>query len=311
MRYSRFIASVVLASLLVLILTFNTFAVAVPSALDVYKASLYYAPSVQGGSGIYDEIDPVFNSTNVEFRIPQHSGEFDGNSLRSVSVLFYNLSGFENVELQRGYIYTFNFTFRINNVDIQPDDFELGFGVCNDDMSLSAPLSDVIFNYAKKNSYYEFYCTAVVDVKSDFDFSYVGSPSDLLYYLEIIGKWKEGSTVTLRNYTQTVTKSVGEEAYYQASLDAIQGLPQSEYDYIYNSMPDEEGEVNTIKGKFIDILAVFDSDIATLTQALTTDIARPCVYMPKVAFPFLDVQVWDAHIFYIDDYLDSLNPNIT
>lgn len=308
MRYSRPIASVVLATFLVFCLTFNTFSASVPTALEVYKASVYYAPSVQGGSGIYEEIEPKYNETNVEFTIPEHSGEFDGNNLRSIGVLFY-APNYE-IDLQRGYIYTFNFTYRINNIDILPEQYVLQFGVCNDDMSQTAPLADIVFNYAKKGTYYEYYCTAVVDVKSNFDFSYVAPPQELVYYLDIIGDWKEGSTVILRNYTQTVTKSVGEEAYYQASLDAIEGLPQSEYDYIYNSMPDEEGEINTVKGQFIDVLAVFDEDLAVLTQALTSDVARPCVYLPKVAFPFLDVQVWDAHIFYIDDYLDSLNPNI-
>lgn len=308
MRNSRLVASVILATFLIFALVVNTFSATVPEELDVYKASLYYAPSTQGGSGVYDEIEPTFNSTNATFTIPEHNGDFSGNNLRSVGVLFYHTSS--KLEFNRGYIYTFNFTFRMNNIDILPEQYILEFGVCNDDMSLTAPVADVVFNYTKKATYYEFYATAVVDVKSDLNFAYVAPPDELVYYLDIIGDWKPGSTVTLRNYTQTVTKSVGEEAYYQASLDAIKGLPQSEYDYIYNNMPDEMGEVEVIKGKFIQILAVFDQDIALLLGALTTDEARPCIYLPRVEIPILDIKVWEAQIFYFDDYLDSLNPNI-
>lgn len=307
MRSSRIIAAVILSTILILALAVNTFAASITQDLDINYASLYYKPLVQGASPLYDLLDPRFTSSYTYFDISNTQGEYENYELASIQILMFP-ADMSNINLERGYIYTFDFTIRFNKLNIEPQDYIFGFGVANEDASLTAPLGDAVFTYNKTGSYYEFYVTFVVNVEKNLDFSYVGEDEDLYYYLDIIGSWSD--ELQLRSYKQTVTKAVGEEAYYQASLDAINGLPQSEYDFVYNSMPDSEGEAQVLIGDIEEMYAQFNPWLNQITTLFSSDVSRPCLYIPEVVIPFLDIKVFDSQIFYVDDYLNNMNADI-
>lgn len=85
-------------------------------------------------------------------------------------------------------------------------------------------------------------------------------------------------------------------------MDAIENLPNTEYDFTLNKMPDAEGTVETIKG-----------DIETLTGQLNVELTNmfgvftgisgeePLVYMPPMKVPILNLDLHE----YMGQSIDS------
>lgn len=315
MRYSLLIASLVLATLISILLVVPSSAAAVEDEIIIdfleadYKGQYFvmHTPQVNRKNYVFPAIKNPYNG-NVD----------NPPTLSAITLLGYPNSG--PVVWKEGYIYTFNYTVAVGLIsnDVIP---EITFGIATllDDYSAISDytaLSDVTYTYnmngTDSSGYTATYSiTAVVKVDDSFNNGGIEDYNNTFLALTIRNVFMHSSSnVTVLANRMKMTKAIGEDAYYQASLDAIENLPKSEYDYIYNSMPDETGEVETIYGDFLDILSVFDSDIEALSALLNTQVARPCVYLPSVVIPFMDIEVWDSHIFYVDDYLNEMNPNI-
>lgn len=313
MRYSRLITSAVLATLICFLLIVPSSAVATEQKIIIDSCEASYK------NQYFQVYYPQVNRDNYVF--PQIKNPYDGDVDNPPALSSVTLLGYTDpyIDWKEGYIYTFNYTVAVALVqeDVYPTiTLALATTTSSGTIAQYSPIGDVTYTYTKTGTQnqgftYTYTITSVVKVDSSFNNGNIEDYNLTYVALTIDGIFQHSSAnVTVLSNRMKVTKSIGEDAYYQASIDAIEGLPQSEYDYIYNSMPDEAGEVEVIKGKFIQILGVFDQDIALLLSALNTDIARPCIYLPRVIIPILDIEVWEAQIFYVDDYLDSLNPNI-
>lgn len=313
MRYTRFIASIILATIICILLVIPSSAVATEQKIIIDSCEASYR------NQYFEMYYPQVNRDNYVF--PQIKNPYNGDVENPPQLSKVTLIGYTDphIDWKEGYIYTFNYTVAVALVQesVTPT-ITLGLASLNNSGTISqyTPIGDVTFTYNKTGTSsqgftYTYSITSVVKVDSSFDNGNMEDYNKSYVCLTIDGIFNQSSAnVTVLANRMKVTKSIGEDAYYQASIDAIEGLPESEYDYIYNKMPDESGEVEVIKGKFIQILGVFDQDIALLLSALNTDVARPCIYMPRVIIPILDIEVWEAQIFYFDTYLNSLNPNI-
>lgn len=312
MRYTRVLIAFVLTSALIFLFSFNVFASELKD-LFVQDAWLYYMPNTDSNEAIYSNVVPTDNGDGTfTFALTEHIND-NGNQtdLRSIAVLMYLDDG-SNFDFEYGYIYTYNFTFTMTKVD-DPDMY-LEFGFCDASWSDAIPFSSVTYTYEynSRQRLYQYFCTAVLYVDDNFSLGSLNDDvSSLCCYIDITGSWT--GDLTLINKQQTVTKAIGEDAYYQASLDAINQLPQSEYNYIMSLMPDSEGEVELVQGTISDIddqlrLNYYDSLSGFFTEGMA--ISRPVVYMPSIHIPILDIHVRDAGFFYIDDFLNSMNPNI-
>ena len=314
MRCARIITAFILTSALVCCLCIPLSAAALEEKIIIDCCEASY------GKQYFKMYYPQVNRDNYAF--PQIKNPYDGDvenppTLSAITLLGYTNTG---IDWKEGYIYTFNFTVACALIEdnVIPT-ISLGIAsLTNDGSAISEyySIGDITYTYNKTgnstNGYtYTYSITSVVKVDSDFGIGPIADYHNTYVALNIAGIFQHSSAnVTVLANRMKAIKSIGEDAYYQASLDAIEGLPQSEYDYIYNSMPDETGEVETIKGQFIEVLAVFNPDLEALAQALTTDVARPCVFLPSVVIPFMDIEVWDNQIFYVDSYLNKMNPNI-
>lgn len=313
MRYTRVIASVICATLILIVFIIPISAVATEQKLIIDSCEASYR------NQYFEVYYPQINRDNYVF--PQIKNPYNGDVDNPPQLSSITLLGYTNpyIDWKEGYIYTFNYTVAVALVqeDVYPT-ITLGLATTTDRGTIAqyAPIGDVTYTYSKNGNSsqgftYTYSITSVVKVDSSFNNGNMEDYNYTYVALTIDGIFNQSSAnVTVLANRMKVTKAIGEDAYYQASLDAIEGLPQSEYDYIYNSMPDETGEVETIKGQFIEVLAVFNPDLEALAQALTTDVARPCVFLPSVVIPFMDIEVWDNQIFYVDSYLNKMNPNI-
>lgn len=313
MRYSRIIASVICSTLIFIVFVIPISAVATEQKIIIDSCEASYR------NQYFEVYYPQVNRDNYVF--PQIKNPYNGDVDNPPQLSSITLLGYTNpyIDWKEGYIYTFNYTVAVALVqeDVYPT-ITLGLATTTDSGTIAqyAPIGDVTYTYNKTGNSsqgytYTYSITSVVKVDSSFNNGNIEDYNRTYVALNIDGIFNQSSAnVTVLANRMKVIKSIGEDAYYQASLDAIENLPQSEYDYIYNSMPDETGEVETIKGQFIEVLAGFNPDLEAFAQALTTDVARPCVFLPSVVIPFMDIEIWENQIFYVDSYLDQMNPNI-
>lgn len=217
-------------------------------------------------------------------------------------------------EFQQGYIYTFNFTFETKTQT--PDSFIFSLLASDYEATDCVPIAGCTYTYEKITSLkWRFYITSVLYVDENFNPNVMFDGREFIC-LEVDsgydGQFFLTGDLLLSFENVHYTKAIGEDAYYQASVDAIENLPQTEYDFIYNNMPDADGYVTTVKGDQDTVLNSLTgySEIKDMMLGVTNLEARPCVYFPRVYIPFVDILLWEEHIFYIDTYLENMNPAI-
>lgn len=318
MRYSRIIATFVFTSALIFSLCISSFAApAVTDKLLCEYGVAHYTPMNSSGDKWVD-YQASANATNDKFTFSSLPNVLvQGNyeySFDSFTFMMYPSN--EEISFKDGYVYTYNFTVRSTKVS-SPSTTAFQFGVCLDGFNDARPLSDVVYTYETQGaSTVYYYVTATVNVDSSFNQSTIPSPNDAWLYLRIATEWSD--TFSLIASDLTMKKSVGEGAYYQASLDAIENLPNTEYDFTLNKMPDAEGVVEQIKG---DADAMTEELNLQLTNALgvLTGISgeEPLIYMPKMNIPILNLDLADYMGNYIDgngyfrplSLIDDMNPS--
>lgn len=309
MRCTRIIASIVFSSALLISLCFTSYCASYNDTLYVDRGVGYYAPinssaakwmdytptvSANADRFTFSGIEPTLTSGNYEY------------AFKSFAFVMYPNNNY--VEFERGYVYTYNFQIRSTKVsDVSRSNFE--FGVCDIEFNVVRPIGDVVYTYeVSGGTTYNYYVTATIVVDDTFNAANLPHPEEACVYLDFATEWS--STFTLIASNLSVKKAVGEEAYYEASLEAIQNLPNTEYDFILNKMPNAEGEIQVIQGDILDILQAYDPGIQQLVQIMRIDQAKPCVYLPQVSIPIVDIDVFNNQVFFVDDYLNSMNPAI-
>lgn len=302
MRYTRFIATIVFTSTLIFALCISSFAApAVTDNLLCDYGVAHYTPMNSSGDKWVD-YDASANSTNDRFTfsglpnvLVQGNYEY---SFDSFTFMMYPSN--EEISFKDGYVYTYNFTVRSTKVS-SPSTTSFQFGVCLDGFNDARPLSDVVYTYETQGAttvYY--YVTATVNVDSSFNQSTIPSPNDAWLYLRIATEWSD--TFSLIASDLTMKKSVGEGAYYQASLDAIENLPNTEYDFTLNKMPDAEGTVEQIQGDIDDMTEELNLQLTNMLGVFTgISGEEPLVYMPPMNVPILDIDLHD----YMGNYIDG------
>lgn len=286
MRYSRILAAFILTTSLIILLVIPSSAAEVYD-LYVCDAWLYYQPD-QGGDPIYTNVLPDVNDDGTfTFNLTEHIND-NGNQtdLRSIAILMYP-EDIGYVECERGYIYTYNFTVRMTRVT-NPSDFYFEFGICDSSFTEVIPMADVTYSYSGTSAMKTYSCTAVMYIDDTFSFGSLKEDIDTLCcYLDITGTWS--GDVTLRNLEQRVSKAVGEDAYYEASLEAINNLPQSEYDFVMSKMPDEQGMADNVNGDIDDMLNEVKLEINGFYDIITAiNYNEPLIYFPSINIPLGD-----------------------
>lgn len=310
MRYSRIIAAIVLSSALIFSLCITAFAApAVVDPLYCDSGVAYFIP-LNSSSGKWVDYEPTLNDERDVFKFSNLPNTLvDGNyeySFKSFAFLLYPTN--YEVEFESGYIYTYTFTIKSTRVS-DPTNVGFEFGVCESGFLNAYPLADVVYTYTTTGASTVTYCiTATVHVDDTLKQSIILDPDSAYLYLNMTSEWSSAFTLTA-SY-MNMRKAVGEDAYYQASLDAIENLPDSEYNYILNKMPDAEGELTVMSGELLDIMAEFSPELKRGRDLFTSDLARPCVYLPDIDIPFLKIHVMDKGVRYLDTYLNEMNPMI-
>lgn len=319
MRFTRIIASFVFATLIIFTLTVNSFASGTLEQLfECYDLIAYYSPlnstsgktvsynqTYDGEYSVFDSIPHTIVSGNYEY------------SLNSMSFYFQKASKPWEIEFEYGYIYTYNFEIKCAKIN-NPNDTYFKFGVTNYDLTKELFLADVEYTYSSTSGYTTYHLKSVVYVGDDFNSQImnIDDPEELVLKLEMVSEWSSAKSVRCSSIQK---KSVGEAAYYQASLDAINNLPQTEYDYIYNHMPDSEGDVAVIQGEIDDMMVEVKNKVNGYHDMfVAVSHNEPMVYMPRIRIPILDIDLDDTSYgsyvsngyFYPMSYLNTMNPEI-
>lgn len=309
MRYTRFIAALVFSSALILSLVLSSSAAAYTDTLYCSYGVAYFAP-LNSTAGKWVDYNPTVSSDETKFTfssLPANlvSGNYE-YSFDSFSFLLTPNNSY--VEFENGYIYSYEFEIR-STKNTNPDMTGFQFGVCTEGFNDAIPLADVIYTYDKSGSTtINYYVSVTLNVDSSFPANSIPHPDEAFIYLRIATEWSD--TFSLIASSMSVKKSVGEGAYYQASLDAIENLPNTEYDFTLNKMPDAEGTVEKIKG---------DADV--MTEELNLQLVNllgvfsgisgeePLIYMPKMKIPILNLDLADYTEGYIsqDGYFKPLS----
>lgn len=301
MRYTRIVTAFIFTLALIFSLCITSFAApAVNDTLQCDYGVAHYTP-MNSSADKWVDYQATANSSYDRFTFSNLPNVLvQGNyeySFDSFTFMMYPSN--ESISFQEGYVYTYNFTVSSSKVST-PSTTSFQFGVCLDGFNDARPLSDVYYTYETRGSTAYYYVTATVNVDSSFNQSTIPSPDDAWLYLRIATEWSDTFTLIASNLT--MKKSVGEGAYYQASLDAIENLPNTEYDFTLNKMPDAEGTVEQIQG-----------DIDVMTEELNVQLTNvfgvfsgisgeePLVYMPPMNVPILDIDLHD----YMGSYIDS------
>lgn len=301
MRCTRIIATFVFTSALIFSLCLTSLAAAVEDTLFCDSGVAHYTP-MNSSSDKWVDYSPSVNASASRFTFSNlPSVLVQGNyeySFNSFTFLMYPNN--EDPTFYDGYVYTYNFTVRstkVSNVDLT----SFQFGVCRDGYLDAVPLADVVYTYDIQSSttvYY--YVTCTVNVDSTFPASRLPSANDAFLYLQIATEWSD--TFSLIASDLTMKKSVGEGAYYQASLDAIENLPNTEYDFTLNKMPDADGTVDQIKGDIDELTEELNLQLTNMLGVFTgISGEEPLVYMPPMKVPILNLDLHD----YMGNYIDG------
>ena len=253
-----------------------------------------------GQEGLWIDYTPTVNDNENMFTfasVPQTINQ-DGIDFEAYTFAFvcYPLdsSGVSApVTFEKGYVYTFNFTIQTTRL-LDPDLTSFSFGICQEGFTDARPLAEVVYTLENVTSNVKrYYVTSTVNVDDSFPLSSMGDPYETYYYLQMGSDWTADFRLIASNMTSK--KSVGEDAYYQASLDAIENLPNAEYEFTLNMMPDAEGEIELIKGDIDDItqeLHLVTNDLYDVIMGVQK--AEPMIYFPTMRIPHLDIDVLES-----------------
>ena len=307
MRNTRIIAAFVFATTLIFTLCLSSSAAALTDTLYCERGVAYFQP-LNSSSGKWVDYTPsisnsIFTFSNLPNTLVENNYEY---SFDFFAFLLYPNSNL--VEFTDGYVYTYNFTIRSTRV-ATPALTNFEFGVTDASYNEAIPLADVVYTYDMTgSSTATYYVTCTVNVDNTFPASTLPSPTDAYLYLRIASEWSD--TFQLRASNMTMKKAVGEGAYYQASIDAIENLPNTEYDFTLNKMPDADGTVEVIKGQADDITSELNLQL-TNALGVFTGISgeEPLIYMPKMKIPILNLDIADYTAGYIsqDGYFRPLD----
>lgn len=304
MRYTRILAAIILSSALIFLLCFGS------SAANTYKDTI----SCDHGMGVYFplnsgaqkwvEFTPTITNNGTRFSFSGIEAELVNGNFEYAFDRFVFLLFPDNhlVEFEKGYIYTYNFTVRSTKVS-NVNESAFSFGVSDYDFSFATPLGDVVYTYDFSGSTtVNYYITVSFYVDDSPSYNSLPNPEEAYLYLQISTEWSD--TFSLIASNMTAEKAVGEDAYYQASLDAIQNLPDTEYNFILNKMPDAEGEVDAIElqaDNLAEDFKLFTNDLYDVLVGVTY--AEPLVYFPKMNIPILNIDLSSSE--YFGKYISS------
>lgn len=332
MRFARFAFSLILSASLILCLCLSAHAAADESPMTIYCVNtLYHGPS---GSQPYSieraYFDDPTSSGTYQFSIPgtvmENQIEYEARSI--------NIIGYPDIDLwQQGYIYTFMYEIRVpNTVTPEPSGVVFTFGVAtlrdDDSISIFQALGDVIHTYSVGSTLTTYLVTSTVYVDESFNGGAVGNLDSAYCSLEM-SVWEQAAVnLNVRLSNVKAQKAIGEDAYYQASVDALNdlnssmngvnssvnqvnssvnqvnnsvnelnqsvtNLPQAtidaEYEYTLNMMPDDEGNIESVTGDVDELTVEIKNEMNGFNDLLATFTQRePCIYMPDIIIPLGD-----------------------
>lgn len=331
--------SFVLSALMILSLPLN--------ALDEWtfipnKLFIQYTPIVQDQELYFDVLN--FNGSNYIANIQSELYLDDTlddptHKAQSLGIQYQNShSNSGTFEFEEGMIYTFSGEFYVSSSATEI--FDVGFYLANlaYTNNIAIPNMSIYYTVATRAGRKTINWEAVVEATAE-----LTSPEFAQFgYISVEFNGSFEGAIRVQNLTCKAINSYGEKAFYDANIDALKGLKEStesqtlvindvgesivesntevkqaienmwddEYTFVSDKLPDTDTEANGIFENISDILSVNGGIVDTVYSMLTIDEARPCIYLPKVYIPILNIDVWDEGILYFDSLLNNLNPNI-
>lgn len=293
MRIARFVAAFIFATSLIISLIIPASAAAETTSLycDVGVAN-YTAPGQEGlwidHYPTVNDDDTIFTFSSVPQTVTQDGVDYSAYTFTFVCYPVEAGGGSLPLTFEQGYVYTFNFSVLSTRL-LDPELTSFSFGICQEGFTDAMPLSEVVYTIENVTSNQKrYHITTTVNVDASFPLSSMPDPNDTYVYLQMGSDWTADFRLSASQMTQK--KSVGEDAYYQASLDAIENLPQSEYEFTLNKLPDAEGDVELIKGNLDEIteeLHLITSDLYDVIMGIESN--EPLLYFPPMKIPWPSV----------------------
>lgn len=327
MRYTRLIASLVLATSLVFIFVISVSASASNYSLYVSHIEAEYQQANYENYYTSSETDDTFTFTGIPSSITVND---ELRNLVTLSLISYPNDS--DIEFTQGYIYTFNFTVRINGIVVENVP-TISFGICdfgsNGFIDNYLSLGDVTYTIDKVNLRANVYnCTCVVKVDDNFNVNGIDLPTSS-FSINFSNIFLQDSTATISLLASncTYTKAIGEDAYYQASIDAISALPNdminAEYDFAMAKLPDDNETIELIQGDLDDMLLETKNELNGVNNLLDSfNYQEPLIYMPPINIPLgkgVNIDLYDTKLSnYVDgngyfhplNLLSQMNPSI-
>lgn len=242
-----------------------------------------------------------------------------------------------HMDLERGFIYTLAGSFAVTNRNTSFPS-AVDFSMTNANITDGAEIqgSVVYFTEKMRGSQTIVDFQIIVEITEDFDTTFFTSNQFYFPCISYTARY-EGDLV-VRNVDVTKSDSYGNEAFQQANIkaledlksateeqtlqineagknivesnnavkDAIDSMWENEYNFVTDMLPgtdDAEGDVNNILEQFEDSTG----SLQILFEACTTDDDNPCILLPKISIPFLDIDIYEGGYFYPLDYLNTMS----
>lgn len=239
------------------------------------------------------------------------------------------------MELQRGYIYTISGSFAVTKRNTSFPNTSVDFFMSNANITDGAEITGAVvyFTESMRGSQTLVDFQVIVEITEDFDTTFYSSNN---FYFPTIGydARYDGGDVVVRNINVTKSDSYGEEGFQQANIqaledlksatedqtlkineagknivesnnavkDAIDNMWQNEYNFVTDMLPstdESEEEVNGV----LDELDNAKNSLQILYEACTTDDTNPCILLPRIYVPIMDIEIYEGGYFYPIDYL--------
>ena len=340
MRYSRIIIAVVLSTSLIF-----TAAVSVNATewtFTPYNLFVQYSAVVQGYDTYWEYHS--FNGSNYISNILPESyldpeSDDPTHKVRCLGIQYLNSNNNTGVfEFEEGMIYTFGGEFYVSSSDTNVYDVTFAMSNLAYTDSKSIPNMSIYFTVATRAGRRTVSWEAVVEATEELTSVAFNGYNHIS--VEFNGSF-EGN-IRVQNLTCSAMNNYGEDAFYDANISALEDLKaatgeqtlvinevgenivesnrevqnaidnmwQNEYTFVENSMPDTSEGEDQILSDVTEEFNKFSPFFGNIHSLLSSDLSRPCVYLPEVHIPFLNIHVWDPTVLYIDTYLESMNGNI-
>ena len=244
-----------------------------------------------------------------------------------------------HMDLQRGYIYTISGSFVVTRRNQSFPNTSLDFFMSNANITNGAPITGAVvyFTESMRGSQTMIDFQVIVEITEDFDVTYYTGNN---FYFPAIGydARYDGGDVVVRNINVTKSDSYGEEGFQQANIqaledlksatedqtlkineagknivesnnavkDAIDNMWENEYNFVTNMLPSTDESEEEVDG-VLDELENAKNSLQVLYEACTTDDDNPCVLLPEIHVPIMDIDVYEGGYFYPIDYLMQMN----